>query len=222
MRAARRRGCASEAQDKVSPRGKAPGRFWPPYAGGHSYAWEVYATDLTGFSNVSHFAGQNGTLIRRPRWRARACEMGGAGGARPRTLFAWFEAGCLVRRYWGLRPLAPPIMLLSAVRAKRSIPRSAVSKAIRRRDDHLRYAERHKRQPPPTTRTKAFFFGAPLPFLWARPKKWGGTGPLAGAFRQRGAQRLCIQTQPGLRNWRGEGAVLGGGGRFSGAYTRWR
>ena len=39
LRAARRRGCASKAQDKVSPRGKAPGRFWPPYAGGHSYAW---------------------------------------------------------------------------------------------------------------------------------------------------------------------------------------
>ena len=37
LRAARRRGCASKAQDKVSPRGKAPGRFWPPYAGGHSY-----------------------------------------------------------------------------------------------------------------------------------------------------------------------------------------
>ena len=27
---------------------------------------------------------------------------------------------------------------------------------------------------------KAFFFGAPHPFLWARPKKWGGTWVLQG------------------------------------------
>ena len=64
-----------------------------------------------------------------------------------------------------------------APRAKRSNARSAMSRAIRHRDDHLRHAERRKRQPPPTTRTKALFFGAPLPFLWARPKKWGGKGP---------------------------------------------
>ena len=38
---------------------------------------------------------------------ARASEMGGAGGARPRAYFAWLEALCLSRRYWGLRPLAP-------------------------------------------------------------------------------------------------------------------
>ena len=107
MRAARRRGCASKAQDMVSPAGKARRGFWPPYAGGHSDAWEVSASDHTGFSKVSHFAGQNGTLIRRPRWRARACEMGGAGGARPRTFFVRLGTLCLSRRYWGLRPLAP-------------------------------------------------------------------------------------------------------------------
>ena len=168
---------------------------------------------------------QNGTLIRRPRWRARACEMGGAGGARPRAWFAWFEAEYLSRRYWGLRPLAPQLCSCQRRERKRSLPRSAASKAIRHRDDHLRHAERHKRQPPPTTRTKAFFFGAPLPFLWARPKKWGGTWVSQGLALlcpppQRGGN--CLQAQPGLRNWRGEGAVLGGGGRFSGAYTRWR
>ena len=42
-----------------------------------------------------------------PALGARACEMGGAGGARLRGWFAWFGAGCLSRRYWGLRPLAP-------------------------------------------------------------------------------------------------------------------
>ena len=187
-------------------RGKAPGRFCPPYAGGHSYAWEVSATDHTGFSKVSHFAGQNGTLIRRPRLRARASEMGGAGGARPRTWFALGGTARLSRRLLGAPPPCPLGFCAAVPRAKRSNARSAMSKAIRHRDDHLRHAERHKRQPPPTTRTKAFFFGAPLPFLWARPKKWGGTGLLAGAFSLRGAQRNCLLTaawppQPGLTVW---------------------
>ena len=177
---------------------------------------------------------QNGTLIRRPRWRARACEMGVAGGARPRTWFAWLGTLYLSRRYGGSAPLPPgaarpldsphytwgrmrrdsffPLQTFRpapragvgmvcgcgnaafaalagyvahcaslcshpAPRAKRSNARSAMSRAIRHRDDHLRHAERRKRQPPPTTRTKALFFGAPLLFLWARPKKWGGKGP---------------------------------------------
>ena len=155
--------------------------------------------------------------------RGRAKWAGRAEPAHGRILRGWGHYTCR-GVYGGLRPLAPPIAHL-VPRAKRSNARSAVSKAIRRRDDHLRHAERHKRQPPPTTRTKAFFFGAPLPFLWARPKKWGGTWVSQGLALlcpppQRGGN--CLQAQPGLRNWRGEGAVLGGGGRFSGAYTRWR
>ena len=52
---------------------------------------------------------------------------------------------------------------------------SGASEAVR-----LRLAESRKRQFAPPMRTKAFFFGAPHPFLWARPKKWGGTWVLQG------------------------------------------
>ena len=58
---------------------------------------------------------QNGTLIRRPRLRARASEMGGAGGARPRTWFAWFGAGVLVAAFiGGSAPLPPGLLRGSA------------------------------------------------------------------------------------------------------------
>ena len=60
---------------------------------------------------------QNGTLIRRPRWRARACEMGGAGKARPRGWFAWFGAGCLPEGYLGA---PPPCPLFACQRRERS------------------------------------------------------------------------------------------------------
>ena len=107
LRAARRRGCASEAQDMVSPRGKAPGRFCPPYAGGHSYTWEVSATDLTGFSNVSHFAGQNGTgYAARAGRRGRARCAGRAEPAHGR-FWSGLERSACRGVYWGLRPLAP-------------------------------------------------------------------------------------------------------------------
>ena len=172
LRAARRRGCASEAQDKVSPRGKAPGRFWPPYAGGHSYAWEVFATDRTGFSNVSHFAGQNGTLIRRPRWRARASEMRRAGKARPRGVVRGVWSGVLVGRLSGAPPPCPPRASARQCRErKRSNARSAMSKAIRRRDERPRHAQSRKRQHPPPTRTKAVFSLESEGFLFDKTKR---------------------------------------------------
>ena len=75
---------------RYRPEAKPRGDFGRPMRAAIPILGTLGATDLTGFSKVSHFAWQNGTLIRRPRWRARASEMRGAGGARPRTFFAPF------------------------------------------------------------------------------------------------------------------------------------
>ena len=175
LRAARRRGCASKAQDKVSPRGKAPGRFWPPYAGGHSYAWEVSATDHTGFSKVSHFAGQNGTgYAARAYGRGRARCAGRAEPAHGRGYVG--RNGALVAALLGAPPPCPPIYV-PASGASEAKP-TAAGDAEHPFDDGM---TTHDTQKPVKDSTrlrhapKAFFFGAPHPFLWARPKKWGGT-----------------------------------------------
>ena len=42
------------------------------------------------------------------------------------------------------------------------------------RDDHVESTSRRTAARSASTRSVAFFFGAPHPFLWARPKKWGG------------------------------------------------
>ena len=96
-----------------------------------------------------------------------------AGGARPRAWVAWFGAGCLSQRYWGLRPLAPRFMLPPAARAKRSLPRSALCKAIRHRDDQSRNTETRKRQFAPTTRTKSVFLWGATPVSLGKTKEMG-------------------------------------------------
>ena len=128
------------------------------------------ASESTGFSNVSHFAGQNGTVIRRPRWRARASEMRRAGKARPRTWFTLGGTPRLSRRYWGAPPPCPPFVHV-VPRAKRSNARSAMGKAIRHRDDHLRHAETRKRQFAPTTTAKAVFSLESEGFLFDKTKR---------------------------------------------------
>ena len=44
------------------------------------------------------------------------------------------------------------------------------------RDDRVESTSRRFAARYASKRSLAFFFGAPLPFLWARPKKWGGKG----------------------------------------------
>ena len=58
-----------------------------------------------------------------------------------------------------------------AARAKRSIPRSAASRAIRQRDERPRNAKTRKRQFAPTTRTKAVFSLESEGFLFDKTKR---------------------------------------------------
>ena len=44
------------------------------------------------------------------------------------------------------------------------------------RDDHVESTSRRTAARYASSRRLALFFGAPHPFLWARPKKWGGKG----------------------------------------------
>ena len=66
------------------------------------------------------------------------------------------------------------------------------------RDDHVESTSRRTAARYASTRSVAPFFGAPLPFLWARPKKWGGKGVCwgfalaksnAGTFASASAQK---------------------------------
>ena len=70
---------------------------------------------------------------------------------------------------------------LSGASVSESLPRSALGKAIRHRDDHPRHVGSNKRQHPPTTRTKAVFSLESEGFLLTRQKetsqKW-----VAGTF----------------------------------------
>ena len=104
-------------------------------------------------------AGRRG----RARWAERAEPAHGRG------LRGWGHYTCR-GVYGGLRPLAPPIAHL-VPRAKRSNARSAMRKAIRRRDEHLRHAGSPKSQPPPTTRTKAVFSLESEGFLFDKTKR---------------------------------------------------
>ena len=137
--------------------------------------------------------------------------MGGAGGARPRTWFAWFGAKCVSRGYFGgfaplpsgaACPADSPRYTLGRMARDSFFPLETYRPALRAgvgefggrgsaafgatgdsgaycklsgesEAFRLRHAGTRKRQFAPPMRTKAFFFGAPHPFLWARPKKWG-------------------------------------------------
>ena len=145
----------------------------------------------------------------RPALRAGVGDFGGCGHAAFGAL-AGYVAHCA----------APSSHVVP--RAKRSNARSAAGKAIRRRDDHLRHAETRKRQPPPPTRTKAVFSLESEGFLFDKTKRNLSEAPSREPSLSAARSASASLPQPGLRNWRGEGAVLGGGGRFSGAYTRWR
>ena len=73
-----------------------------------------------------------------------------------------------------------------STRASRQLPVSAATNgsnarfwwltSFTSRDDHLAATSRFEKARSASGLRPAFFFGAPLPFLWARPKKWGGKG----------------------------------------------
>ena len=99
---------------RYRPEAKPRGDFGRPMRAAIPMLAALGAIDHTGFSKVSHFAGQNGTLIRRPRWRARACEMRGAGGARPRGVVCVVWDVMLVEALLGASPPCPPIYVLAS------------------------------------------------------------------------------------------------------------
>ena len=98
--------------------------------------------------------------------------MGGAGGARPRTYFAWLGTLCLSRRLLGAPPHCP-LFACQRRERKRSLPRSAMSKAIRHRDEQSRNTETRKRQFAPTTRTKSVFLWGATPVSLGKTKEMG-------------------------------------------------
>ena len=100
----------------------------------------------------------------RAKWAGRAEPAHGRGSR-------GLGRGCLSRRLLGAPPPCPLGFCAAVPRAKRSIARSAMSKAIRHRDDHLRHVETRKRQPPPTTRTKAVFSLESEGFLFDKTKR---------------------------------------------------
>ena len=150
---------------------KPAGDFGRPMRAAIPMLGTLESSESTGFSNVSHFAGQNGTVIRRPRWgRGRArC----AGRAEP-AHEGWFALGGtprLSRRYWGLRPLAPWASARQCRERSEAMHGRRCNELIHRRDDHLRHAETRKRQHLPTTRTKAVFSLESEGFLFDKTKR---------------------------------------------------
>ena len=85
--------------------------------------------------------------------------------------FAWFGAGCLSRRLLGAPPPCPPGFCAAVPRTKRSNARSAVSKAIRRRDERPRNAKPVKDSIYLPTRTKAVFSLESEGFLFDKTKR---------------------------------------------------
>ena len=137
LRAARRRGCASKAQDKVSPgRQSPPGDFGRPMRAAIPILAAFLPLTAQAFLMCPILRGKMGL-----KYAARAGGRGRArwaGGRSPPT-----GVGCvvgdivLVAALLGAPPPCPP-QLCSCQRRerKRSNARSAMRRAIRRRDDH--------------------------------------------------------------------------------------
>ena len=96
---------------------KPAGDFGRPMRAAIPMLGEFLPLTTRGFLMCPILLKQNGTLIRRPRWRARASEMRRAGGARPRT---WFTLGGTPRLSRRLLGAPPPCPLFACQRRERS------------------------------------------------------------------------------------------------------
>ena len=91
---------------------------------------------------------------------------------RPCVCFASLAA--LTGNRWNPRREAALCLHTQCGRDQRGNARFWKQPSFTSRDDHVESTSRRTAARYASKRSLAFFFGAPPPFLWARPKKWGG------------------------------------------------
>ena len=185
---------------RYRPEAKPRGDFGRPMRAAIPMLGEFLPLTARGVLMCPILRGKMG-LDTPPALGARASEMGGAGGARPQTWFAWFGAGACRGVIGGSAPLPPGLLRGSAASVSEATHGRRCRKLIHRRDDHLRHAETRKKQFAPPTRTKSVFLWGATPVSLGKTKEMGWhlglAGPCPAPCPPPRCGGLCRRTQSG-------------------------